>query len=141
MPTANLPTAQQVLASNESKHLFRSNLLRLQLDELHTSISPVYEKLSKVDKLVATTCVAVSEVNPVTIPANCSTEYPDVVFHGPMLSAMSFSKPSAVEVVGSYKTRSMVKPLQAIDVLVVMPSACFGEKDIKGHRYFDRRTA
>ena len=141
MPTASLPTAQEVLAASESKQLYRSNLLRLQIDELLCNLSPAYDKLGKVDKLIESICSAVNSVKAVTIPADYSKRYPDQKFHKAGLSDLQFEKPSCVEVIGSYKERAIVKPRQRIDIAMVMPSSCFGEKDIKSYRYFDRRTA
>ena len=142
MPTATvgqLPTTAEVLASNESKQLYRTNLLRLQIDELLANITPCYEKLGKVDKLVAHVCSAVRLLKPKTIPADC--KYLGLESRSSMLSPMEFVKPSSVEVIGSYRSRSIVKPLQNIDISMKMPSSCFLEKDFKSYRYADRRLA
>ena len=141
MPALALPTAQEVLAVNESKQLYRTNLLRLQLDELHKTISPAFEKLTKVDKLIASIRDAVSHVKDVVIPADCASEYPTLHFRAPSITPFAFTAPTSIELVGSYKDHSLVKPLQNIDLALVMPSACFSEKEFKSHRYFDRRTA
>ena len=141
MPTASLPTAQEVLAATESKHLYRTNLLRLQLDELLSNLSPSYEKLGKVDELIESIITAVRSVKAVTIPADYAKMYKDQKFHKAGLKDLEFEKPSSVDVIGSYKERGMIKPRQTVDIAVVMPASCFGEKDIKSYRYFDRRTA
>lgn len=141
MPTASLPTAQELLATNESKQLYRTNLLRLQLDELHRNVAPVYEKLAKVDTLLALLKEAISHVTETSIPADCSATYPQLHFHKASLTPFDFRAPVTVEVVGSYKNRTMVRPLQTIDMAMVIAPACFSEKEFKSFRYFDRRTA
>ena len=92
MPTASLPTAQEVLAATESKHLYRTNLLRLQLDELLSNLSPSYEKLGKMDELIESIITAVRSVKAVTIPADYAKMYKDQKFHKAGLSDLQFEK-------------------------------------------------
>lgn len=139
MPTSTLPTAQELLASNESKLLFRTNLLRLQLEELQGNITPNYKKLGKVEKLVATTCQALSELTKATIPASFAPGTPSMQLVSPLLTDMEFVKPHSINVVGSFKHQSMVKPLQTIDIAFCLPPTCLSERDIKSHRYFDKK--
>ena len=143
MPTAStsqLPSTAEILASNESKQLYRTNLLRLQLDELYSNLTPAYEKLAKVDKLVSDVTAAVQAVKEVTIPADCRHVFPLLSIQSIMLTDMSFKAPVSISVVGSYKHRSIVKPFQNVDISLVMPGTCFAAKDFKAGRYHDRRT-
>jgi len=139
MPTSSLPTAQEVLASNESKVLYRTNLLRLQLDELRGNITPSYKKLTKVDKLVSLTCQYLHEIKSKKISKDTSSEYTEVSLRGLLIDDITVEKPVFVDVVGSYKSESMVKPLHNIDVAVGMPPALLSERDIKSYRCFDKR--
>jgi U3 small nucleolar RNA-associated protein 22 len=66
--------------------------------------------------------------------------FPDIKLNSPLLADMEFRAPSAVEVVGSYKDYSMVKPLQIIDIAISLPDDILNERDIKSHRYFDKRA-
>ena len=139
MPTSTLPTAQEVLASNESKLLFRTNLLRLQLEELHSNITPDYRKLSKLEKLVSSISQALMELTDVTISSDAASDSPSYTLHSRMLSDLQISKAQSADLVGSFKHRTMVKPLQDIDMTFTIPATCLGERDIKSHRYFDRK--
>ncbi|CAM6124508.1 unnamed protein product [Calypogeia fissa] len=54
-------------------------------------------------------------------------------------AAFKFHKPDSVEVVGSYASQTVTKPLQNVDLAVRMPKACFHEKDFLNHRYYAKR--
>ncbi|KAI1195694.1 Nrap protein [Nemania serpens] len=55
---------------------------------------------------------------------------------------VSFEKPTHVNVVGSYAAQTMIKSQSsfAIDMIVVMPTTLFSEKDYRDCRYFYKRA-
>lgn len=55
---------------------------------------------------------------------------------------VAYSKPSKVNVVGSYASETMVKTesVSAVDMVVVMPASIFQEKDFLNYRYFYKRS-
>lgn len=55
---------------------------------------------------------------------------------------LAYSKPSNINVVGSYALKNMVKTEDAlsIDMVVAMPSSIFQEKDYLNYRYFYKRA-
>lgn len=54
----------------------------------------------------------------------------------------AYSKPSNINVVGSYALKAMVKSeaILSVDMVVVMPSTIFQEKDYLNYRYFYKRA-
>ncbi|KAI1363512.1 Nrap protein [Xylaria arbuscula] len=55
---------------------------------------------------------------------------------------VSFEKPSHINVVGSYTSQTMIKSQSkfAVDMIVVMPTTLFSEKDYRDYRYFYKRA-
>ena len=55
---------------------------------------------------------------------------------------LEYAKPSNINVVGSYatKTASRAKALMKVDVVVTMPPSMFQEKDYLNHRYYYKRA-
>ena len=138
--SSKLPTASEVISTSESKALYRSNLLRLQIEELLSSITPAYDKLPKVHDLVSVVSRAIADVNPLKISVEDARQYPSVVLHKDLLEPLSFTPPATICELGSFQLKSLVKPLHTIDLGFVIPSSCFSEKDFKSHRYFDRKN-
>jgi U3 small nucleolar RNA-associated protein 22 len=114
--------------------------MRMQIDELHSNISPAYEKLRKVDQFVEKVRSAISGVKSTEIAVQSASKYALISLRGALLTPVQFSAPTASHVVGSYSEKSMVKPLQVIDLLVTLPADVFGPKDMKSYRFFDRRS-
>ncbi len=139
MTLAQLPTAQDVLATNESKHLYRTNLLRLQLDELRSTITPNYGKIVRLNKLVNSTCQALCDLETASIPKDCYLTGPSLGLSAPLLSDLLFQRPAEYEVMGSFKSQSLVRPFQNVDVVISIPNSCLSDRDIKRNRYFDKK--
>ncbi|KAI1130138.1 Nrap protein [Nemania abortiva] len=55
---------------------------------------------------------------------------------------VAFEKPTHINVVGSYTSQTMVKSQTSfsVDMIVVMPTALFSEKDYRDYRYFYKRA-
>ncbi|KAI1150406.1 Nrap protein [Nemania diffusa] len=55
---------------------------------------------------------------------------------------VAFEKPTHINVVGSYTSQTMVKSQSsvAVDMIVVMPTTLFSEKDYRDYRYFYKRA-
>lgn len=52
---------------------------------------------------------------------------------------LEYTKPSSIDVVGSFLLHTMCKPLLNVDVAVEIPDRCFEERDIKNFAYFDKK--
>lgn len=72
----------------------------------------------------------------ITIP------YPDPKPEKSAAYKLSYEKPSNVNVVGSYASKTMVKSdgVLSVDMVVVMPASIFQEKDYLNYRYFYKRA-
>ncbi|KAI1180978.1 Nrap protein [Nemania sp. FL0916] len=55
---------------------------------------------------------------------------------------VAFEKPSHINIVGSYALQTMAKSQSsfAVDMIIVMPTALFSEKDYRDYRYFYKRA-
>jgi U3 small nucleolar RNA-associated protein 22 len=51
-----------------------------------------------------------------------------------------FSRPSRVDLIGSYLVRTVTKPLLNIDIAIEIPKSCLNEKDYLDYRYIDKRA-
>jgi hypothetical protein len=69
------------------------------------------------------------------MPLRC---YPSASSASPVIK-LQFKAPTAVDVVGAFMHKVIVKPHRTIDVVVEMPAECFDTKDILNHVYFDKR--
>ena len=139
------PSAQDLIESADSRNLFSSNLLRLQITELLEKVTPKYEKLKKVNEFLK---VLTSNfiLNPEVIPDRVipsSEEFSTRVFtynHPLSWSAFPFKTPFRVEIVGSFQEKTIVKPFMCIDMAVVFPKESFGPSDYQNGAYLDRRN-
>ena len=53
---------------------------------------------------------------------------------------LDFAPPCRVDVVGSYLLRTLARPALNLDLAAEMPAACFAPRDVKNHRYGDKRA-
>ncbi|PBP23114.1 putative pre-rRNA processing protein Utp22 [Diplocarpon rosae] len=135
--------------------LYKSSLFKLQVDELLAEVQLNYEKrLTGVDDLLrklkesieeignrdATTIQEASKIlhksHQITIP------FPDPKPDDNAAYKLAYEKPSSINVVGSYPSRTMIKSegLLSIDMVVIMPASIFQEKDYLNYRYFYKRA-
>ncbi|KAI1006142.1 U3 small nucleolar RNA-associated protein 22 [Podosphaera aphanis] len=132
-----------------------SNLFKLQVDELLKEVQPSYEKkLSGVDEALHTLknlIEGIDDGEPLSIPEaskilhkahRISIPYPEPNPDKNLPYKLTYKKPSKVNVIGSYALKTMVKSKSAycIDMIVVMPSSIFQEKDYLNYRYFYKRA-
>jgi U3 small nucleolar RNA-associated protein 22 len=73
---------------------------------------------------------------------NITIPFPDPKPDKDAAYKLTYSKPSNINVVGSYALRTMVKSdgILSIDMVVVMPSTIFQDKDYLNYRYFHKRA-
>lgn len=79
---------------------------------------------------------ALHKTHKITIP------FPDPKPGSHVAYKLAYSKPSNVNVVGSYASKTMVKSesVLSVDMVVVMPASIFQEKDYLNYRYFYKRA-
>ena len=149
--TKALPTKDEQMHLQQIEILMKSNLIKLQVDEMINEIicDNDFKKnsLNKwVDQLChhlknATSYVDKSMVSKPLTKKWLQKNFNDIILHGYYQDTISidFKDPKAVDVVGSSKLNTATKPYMNIDVIINMPNECFDDKDILNHAYFDKR--
>jgi U3 small nucleolar RNA-associated protein 22 len=68
--------------------------------------------------------------------------YPDPKPDKDLAYKVAYSKPSKINVIGSYTLKTMVKTetISSVDMVVGMPESIFQEKDFLNYRYFYKRS-
>ena len=141
-------TREEMVVLEETTQLFKSNLFRLQMNELLESIQvkklksseealfEIKELLENIESIKPTdleAAVALLKVDGIEIP------FPHP---GPrnVKYSFAFEPPAKIAVVGSYLLKSLVKGQANIDLAVEMPESLFQENDQKNHRYSYKRS-
>lgn len=129
----------------ETSNLFRSNLLKLEIEQLLVEVEVRYDssKMARMGQLVAALTGHLQQMQ--------SSEHllDGEGFQGlwrwpvkPLAKpAFSFHKPEEVTVVGSFASETMAKPMKEVDLAILLPSACFEPRDFLNYRYHDKRLA
>ncbi|KAK0101481.1 hypothetical protein ONS95_006651 [Cadophora gregata] len=135
--------------------LFKTSLFKLQVDELLAEVQPNYEKrLKGVDDLLRRLkglIESIEDRDAVSVPEASKTlfqthkitiPFPDPKPDKNAAYKLSYEKPSIVNIVGSYASRTMVKSEGdlCVDMVAVMPASLFQEKDYLNYRYFYKRA-
>jgi U3 small nucleolar RNA-associated protein 22 len=143
-------TREEMQSLKETENLYKSNLLRLQIKELLSEVSPsehpkVPEGLEEYLKHLKVFLESLPASDPLSIadamsslpkgvkyPLSFSGSYPKVTF--------SFKPPSSVKVVGSWLVKTYLRKNYDVNLALEMPQSSFQEKDYLGHRYFHKRA-
>lgn len=136
-----LPTLQEQNYLRETNTLFRSNLLRLQMDQLleETRVVATPERAEKERAYLFALKDALMKIKHKGVITRAKAEVPLENWESTKDTELEFMPLEAVDVVGSYLLGTMVKPGRTVDLSVRMPSASFKQKDYLNHRYFDKR--
>ncbi|KAI9488082.1 Nrap protein [Zychaea mexicana] len=138
----------------ETAELYKSNIFKLEIDELLQEVSVDYDKHKKLmnalhqlktifenipegkEELVNDYIIKMGKKQKVTAPILQAPPFKDALYK------FKFEKPASVKVVGSYalKTVTKLKRPFNVDVAVEMPSSIFQEKDYTNNRYFYKRA-
>ncbi|KAM0126161.1 hypothetical protein ACHAP3_009398 [Botrytis cinerea] len=135
--------------------LYKSSMFKLQVDELLNEVRPNYEKRAAGIKSalhqLKNAIEGLEDHEPLLIPDaiklfskthKIAIPFPDPKPDNNAAYKLIYSKPSGINVVGSYALGTMVKserPL-CVDMIVNMPKSLFQEKDYLNYRYFYKRA-
>ncbi|KAF7883855.1 hypothetical protein EAF00_011167 [Botryotinia globosa] len=135
--------------------LYKSSMFKLQVDELLNEVRPNYEKRAAGIKSalhqLKNAIEGIEDHEPLLIPDaiklfskthKIAIPFPDPKPDNNAAYKLVYSKPSGINVVGSYALGTMVKsekPL-CVDMIVNMPKSLFQEKDYLNYRYFYKRA-
>ena len=137
-----------------AKGTFKSNLFKLQVDELLAQVRPKHGRRAVSAETALHTLKTFIERIPSHGPFAIDEAYRDLIaakvavpFPNPRPSSdtkykFAYSKPTNINVVGSYalKTANRFKDVLVIDLVITMPDSIFEAKDYLNHRYFYKRA-
>ena len=142
-----LPSKDEQLSLHNTDILLKTNLTRLQLNEIVSSVQD--EEGSTRRKKLAVWLEQVTGVlkrwdrgaDASTVASSSWLEKRGLKGFVLRSSACAFAvkPPVSVQLIGSYALGTATAPILNCDVAVVMSSSCFDAKDILNHVYFDKK--
>lgn len=145
----SLPSRDEQLMLQNTDTLLKTNLLRMQADELlaevRTSSELEKKKLSIwLDEILVLLreCRGLNgvEVTPTWLSEKAGVSFDDDSNNSSSETvSLAFEPPSTVEIIGSFALKAFTAPILNIDIAVHMPSSCFNAIDILNHAYFSKR--
>ncbi|KAJ8323189.1 U3 snoRNP protein [Batrachochytrium dendrobatidis] len=147
------PTNEEMHQFSQTNVLYKSNLFKMQIDELVREVTDNLTKTKPLEKAlrrlksILDSIPSRSEVSIKDAISNLQKEGISIPFgnnHPPADTKckFSFEKPSKVAIVGSFLLKTTAKtPFGVnVDMSVQMPEPLFQEKDHVNHRYFHKRA-
>ncbi|KAI7906247.1 Nrap protein [Cokeromyces recurvatus] len=153
------PTEDDVISGEleglkETAELYKSNIFKLEIDELLTEIAINYEKHKTLEKALHNLkaifdsipngkSMKLHEFAEDMLKKNkIVTPFPDPQPAKDALHPFAFEKPTSMHIVGGYGLKTIAKSKKPfnVDVAVEMPSTIFQEKDYANYRYFHKRA-
>ena len=147
------PTNEEMHRLTQTSELFKSNLFKMQMDELLEEVSVSSGKKRRIDgclqqmkqildqmedREAVSWTQAKQRLGDIVIPVGPNIQEPA---EDSQLK-FSFQKPANVAVVGSYMLQTTVKHVSMVnaDLAVTMPQSLFQEKDYLNYRYLLKRS-
>ncbi|KAE9975391.1 hypothetical protein BLS_002620 [Venturia inaequalis] len=131
---------------------FKSNLFKLQVDELLDQVRPVYTRKNDSIESAVRTLKTIIEQIPARKPVSVSEAERSLLKKDKVVVPMSlpqdvnyklaYAKPANFNVVGSHplKTGTKNDDNLVLDLMIMMPPDLFERKDYLNHRYFHKRA-
>ncbi|KAF1923557.1 pre-rRNA processing protein Utp22 [Didymella exigua CBS 183.55] len=133
---------------------FKSNLFKLQVDELLEQVKPKYGKKEApaenvmrtlktiIESLPSREALPIPEAEKALKSAGIAVPFPSPRPPKDAMYKLAFERPSSINATGSYPLKTATKSDDgiAIDLVVTMPKALFQDKDYLNHRYFYKRA-
>lgn len=148
-------TAQDVQVARETSELFKSNIFKLQIDELLATLNPSEKHTKKIEKVLHKLHSLIQDVDPskplsldeaealisksatkITIPFSNPKPARDVKYR------FQYLPPQKINVVGGFSLKTAIKRPDgnSIDLTVLMPTGLVQDKDYLNYRYFHKRS-
>eukprot|EP00927_Polykrikos_kofoidii_P003457 TRINITY_DN11375_c0_g1_i2.p1 TRINITY_DN11375_c0_g1~~TRINITY_DN11375_c0_g1_i2.p1 ORF type:complete len:1217 (-),score=250.11 TRINITY_DN11375_c0_g1_i2:118-3666(-) len=140
--TVKAPDADEVLEIAKTHNLYKSNLFRLQLEELLKETSP-RSAHPKLETFLRGLQPILRNLVSRQIPADFRSEFPSLLFHQHQQDPhpFSFQAPARVDLVGSFLLGTCMRSHSCVDVALEIPSETLASKDYLNFRYADKRSA
>jgi len=139
-----LPTKDEQLQIHNTDNLMKSNLLRLQTDEMLAEVSAIGDFEKKKVKAWLEDVISLLQdgggISGQQVTASWLKSSGGVSLNCEKNTMLTFQPPVSVDVIGSYKLKTSTAPMFNIDLAVEMPPNCFEQKDILNHEYFIKRN-
>ncbi|KAF2130024.1 Nrap protein [Dothidotthia symphoricarpi CBS 119687] len=133
---------------------FKSNMFKLQVDELLEEVKPKYGKKQAlaetamrtlktiIEQIPSRAALPVPEAEKALKAAGVATPFPSPRPPKDAMYKLQYDRPASINATGSYplKTATHTDSGLAIDLVVTMPKALFQDKDYLNHRYFYKRA-
>lgn len=149
--------AKDALASGGGTFIsgtFKSNMFKLQVDELLEQIRPRHGKRETaagealhtvkktIEQIAARPAQAIDQAERQLIKEKIAVPFPNPRPPKDAMYKLEFAKPSNINVVGSHalKIANRAADILAVDMVVQMPSALFQDKDFLNYRFFYKRA-
>ncbi|RIA85318.1 Nrap protein [Glomus cerebriforme] len=148
------PTNEEIQGLKETVDLFKSNIFKLQIDELLSEVNIDYNATTRLENALHKLKQVFENID--DKPEFTITEVTDKMLNehkivipfpvprptNDLKYKFGFKKPSAFYLVGSYPLKTIVrgKDYFNVDVAVIMPQLLFQEKDYMNYRYFYKRA-
>ncbi|KAG0324998.1 hypothetical protein BGZ99_001153 [Dissophora globulifera] len=147
------PTNEEIQGLQESSDLFKSNIFKLQIEELLKEVQIDYKKAQPLEnalrklKDIFDRTPEHQELSLSAIKSNMKKKSIVIPFPQPHPASdiqytFGYSAPSAMHLVGSFPLKTVSKSRHGwcVDVAVEMPEQLFQEKDHMNYRYFYKRA-
>ena len=143
-----LPSKEEQLQLHNTDTLMKSNLLRLQTDELLAEVGAAreFEKKRVLTWLVGVEQALKGGAKLMSAPQMQVTAAWLLESEGISVDdatgdrVLHFAPPASVEEIGSFVLKTSTAPLLNIDVAVEMPPSCFEMRDVLNGEYFFKRN-
>jgi len=137
------PTNEEIQNLKETQDLFNSNIFRLQLLELFKEVKVDYTKLTSLESALHQVKSIIEKMPDQDIDVYSNNidnvKIFDAKGEGKDLS-IKFSKPTNIDVIGSFMSRSVLKQNSNADMIVEIPSSVLTSKDANDYKYFTKRN-
>lgn len=150
------PTNEEMQGLRETGDLFKSNIVKLQIEEMLENVRPAYHKTAPLEtalRRLQEVFAAIPSIKPRPVSEASQAiqsifPFPvHIPFADPQPSSsanykFAFEPPTGLQLVGSWPLKVATMRPEGIDVdlAVTMPSSLFQEKDHLNMRYFHKRA-
>ena len=140
-------THDEVSGYTQTETLFKSNLFKLQTDELLREVAPFKAPLTRLEKALRELRTQLLALPAADVwwqrqkSGSPTASHPHLA-HLALANEcvhMTWHAPAKVDLVGSYLLRTVTAPELNVDVAVELPASMFLEKDYLDQRYADKR--
>mmetsp|Transcript_49331 Transcript_49331/g.107412 ORF Transcript_49331/g.107412 Transcript_49331/m.107412 type:complete len:1079 (+) Transcript_49331:58-3294(+) len=137
---ADVPEATEVIEIAQTQSLYKSNLFRLQLEELLRELVPK-QSHPALESFLRSLHPVLQSLVARDISAELQSEFPNLYLHQRNPFPVPFQPPRRIDVVGSFLLGTCLRSHMSVDLALEMPPEALQSKDYLNFRYMDKRAA